>query len=79
MDTYSGYNQIKMNLPDKDKTAFTTDRGIYCYNMMPFRLKNARATFQCMVDKVFKDLIRRTMKVYIDYMLVKSVLHTDHL
>ena len=45
---------------------------------MPFGLKNVRVTFQCMVDKIFKDLIGRTMKVYVDDM-VKSVLRMDHL
>ena len=35
MDTYSGYNQIKMHPPDKDKIAFTTGWGIYCYKVMP--------------------------------------------
>ena len=46
---------------------------------MPFGLKIVGATFQRMVDKVFKDLIGRTMEVYVNDMLVKSVLHTNHL
>jgi len=46
---------------------------------MPFGLKNAGATFQRMVNKVFRDLIGSTMEVYIDDMLVKSVQRTDHL
>ncbi|KAK1549935.1 hypothetical protein Q3G72_010788 [Acer saccharum] len=45
MDAYSGYNQIKMHKPDEEKTAFTTDQGLYCYTVMPFGLKNARATY----------------------------------
>ena len=53
-------------------------QGIYCYKVMPFGLKNAAATFHRMVDKVFKDLIGRTMEVYVDDMLAKSV-RTDHL
>jgi len=43
------------------------------------RVSKRGATFQRMVDKVFKDLIRSTMEVCIDDMLVKSVMHTDHL
>jgi len=78
MDAYSGYNQIKMHSSDEDKKIFTTDWGTYCYKVMPFGLKNAGATFQRMVNKVFKDLIGNTMEVYIDNMLVKSVHHTDH-
>ena len=46
---------------------------------MSFGLKNAGATFQCMVNKVFKDLIGKMIEVYIDNMLVKSTLHTDYL
>jgi len=79
MDAYFGYNQIKMHPLDEDKTAFTTGRKIYCYKVMPFGFKNAGDTFQQMVNKVFKDLIRNTMEVYVDDMLVKSVQHTDHL
>jgi len=79
MDAYSGYNQIKMHPSDEDNTAFTTSREIYCCKVMPFVLKNVGATFQHMVDKFFKDLIGSIMKVYIDDMLVKSVLHADHL
>ena len=62
-----------MNPPDEDKITFTTGQKIYYYKVMPFRLKNVEATFQWMVNKVFKDLIGNTMAVYIDEMLVKSV------
>ena len=40
MDAYSGYNQIMMHLTDQEKTAFITNQGLYCYNVMPFGLKN---------------------------------------
>ena len=66
MDAYFGYNQIRMHPPDEDKTAFTTCRGIYYYRVILLRLKNARATFQRMVNKVFKDLFGDTMEVYMD-------------
>ncbi|CAL8084639.1 unnamed protein product [Prunus armeniaca] len=42
MDAYSGYNQIFMNLADSEHTAFITGRGLYCYYVMPFGLKNCR-------------------------------------
>jgi len=79
MNAYFGYNQIKMHPPDEDKIVFITCQGIYYYKMIPFGLKNAGATFQWMVNKVFKDLIENTMEVYIDDMLVKSLQRTDHL
>ena len=46
MDEFSGYNQIKMAEEDKAKTAFTTHWGTYAYNVIPFGLKNASATYQ---------------------------------
>jgi len=78
MDAYLGYNQIKMHSPDEDMTAFTTGRAIYCYKVMPFDLKNAGATFQRMVNQVFKELIRNTIEVYVDDMLIKSLDRSDH-
>ena len=45
---------------------------------MPFGLKNAGATYQCLVNKVFSDLVGRTMEVYADDMLVKSLKKDDH-
>ena len=78
MDAYSGYNQIKMHPKDEDKTTFTTSCAIYCYKVMPFGLKNARATFQRMVNEVFKEPMRNTMEVYVDDMLVKSLDRFNH-
>ncbi|CAA7052868.1 unnamed protein product [Microthlaspi erraticum] len=78
MDAFSGYNQIKMNPEDQEKTAFITDRGTYCYKVMPFGLKNAGATYQRLVNKMFADQLGKTMEVYIDDMLVKSSRETDH-
>ncbi|KAK0582675.1 hypothetical protein LWI29_028411 [Acer saccharum] len=78
MDAYSGYNQIKMHKPDEEKTAFTTDQGLYCYTVMPFGLKNAGATYQCLVNKMFARQIGRNMEVYVDDMLTKSVTADRH-
>ncbi|CAA7017902.1 unnamed protein product [Microthlaspi erraticum] len=78
MDAFSGYNQILMNPDDREKTAFITDRGIYCYKVMPFGLKNAGATYQRLVNKMFAQQLGKTMEVYIDDMLVKSLEEKDH-
>jgi hypothetical protein len=43
MNAFSGYNQIHMDEIDQEKTSFITDRGLYCYEMMPFGLKNVGA------------------------------------
>ncbi|KAM1044213.1 hypothetical protein ACFX2A_036181 [Malus domestica] len=76
MDAYSGYNQILMNPPDQEHTAFTTDMGLYCYKVMSFGLKNARTTYQRLVHLIFAEHIGKSMEVYVDDMLVKSK-HAD--
>ena len=82
MDAFSGYNQIRMDPNGQEKTSFVTGQGTYCYQVMPFGLKNAGATYQRLVNKMFQKHIGASMEVYIDDMLVKSVkakLHVDHL
>ena len=78
MDAYSGYNQILMYEPDEEHTSFITDQGLYCYKTMPFGLKNTGATYQRLVNMMFKDLIGKSMEVYVDDMLVKSKMEGDH-
>ncbi|CAA0833865.1 Unknown protein, partial [Striga hermonthica] len=78
MDAYSGYNQIPMHPDDEEHTSFYSARGLYCYTMMPFGLKNAGATYQRLVNKMFASLIGVSMEVYVDDMLVKSVYASDH-
>ena len=41
MDAFSGYNQIRMDEVDQEKTSFVTSQGLFCYKVMPFVLKNA--------------------------------------
>ena len=45
MDTFSGYNQIKMEEADQENTSFITSQGLFYYKAMPFGLKNAGATY----------------------------------
>ncbi|KAL0715986.1 hypothetical protein Bca4012_065308 [Brassica carinata] len=78
MDAFSGYNQIMMNPDDREKTAFITDRGKYCYKVMPFGLQNAGATYQRLINRMFAEQLGKTMEVYIDDMLVKSLDEHDH-
>jgi len=79
LDAYSGYNQIKMDPGDEEKTSFITDRGTYCYKVMPFGLNNAGATYQRLVTKMFQEYLGKTMEVYIDDMLVKSQQSGDYI
>ena len=79
MDAFSGYNPIKMDEEDQEKTTFITSQGLYCYKVMPFRLKNAGVTYQRLVNKMFNKQIDRNMEVYVDDMLVKSKEELAHL
>ena len=53
MDAFSGYNQIRLNEADQEKTLFITSQGLFCYKVMPFGLKNIGATYQRHVNKMF--------------------------
>ena len=54
-------------------------QGVYYYKVMPFGLKNAGATYQRLVNKMFNKQIGRNMEVYVDDMLVKSKEKLAHL
>uniref|UniRef100_A0A2N9GQ01 Reverse transcriptase domain-containing protein n=1 Tax=Fagus sylvatica TaxID=28930 RepID=A0A2N9GQ01_FAGSY len=79
MDGFSGYNQIKMAEEDKSKTAFVTHWGTFVYDVMPFGLKNAGATYQRAMVTLFHDMIHHEIEVYVDDMIAKSRTTQDHL
>ena len=78
MDAYSRYNRIPMHVPDQEHTSFITNHRLYCYKVMSFGLKNARATYQRLVNMMFKEQIGKIMEVYVDDMLVKLKTAADH-
>ncbi|GKB03031.1 reverse transcriptase domain-containing protein [Tanacetum coccineum] len=70
LDRFSSYFQIPIDLQDQEKTTFTCPYGTFAYRRMPFGLCNAPSTFQrCMVT-IFHDMIKKTMKVFMDDFLV---------
>ncbi|PKA63328.1 RNA-directed DNA polymerase like [Apostasia shenzhenica] len=79
LDAFSGYHQSWMAKKDEEKTAFITDYGTYCYNIMSFGLKNAGATYQRMIDAIFKGQRGRNLEAYVDDILVKRKTLTEHL
>ncbi|XP_051132475.1 uncharacterized protein LOC127252363 [Andrographis paniculata] len=79
MDGSSGYNQIRMAPEDEELTAFRTPKGIYCYKVMPFGLKNAGATYQRAMQKIFDDMLHKNVECYVDDLVVKSKRKEDHL
>ena len=79
MDAFFGYNQIRMDEINQEKTSFVTSQSLVCYKVMPFGLKNAGATYQKLVNHMFRPQIGRNVEVYIDDMLVKSQDEEIHL
>ncbi|KAL1318352.1 hypothetical protein AAHE18_15G200100 [Arachis hypogaea] len=68
MDGYSGYNQIYIAEEDVSKTAFRCPGalGTFEWVVMPFGLKNAGATYQRAMNKIFHDFIGNFMEIYVD-------------
>ena len=79
MDVFSDYNQIRMDEVDQEKTPFITSQGLFYYKVMPFGLKNASATYQRLMYKMFANQIETNVQVYVDDMLVKSRREDNHL
>jgi hypothetical protein len=79
MDAFSRFNQIHLDDADQEKKAFITDRGLYCYKMIPFGLKKVGATYQRLVNKMFRDQIGRNVEVYVDDIVVKSTQALSHI
>ena len=78
LDAFQGYDQIPLALDDQEKTAFITPIRNYHYKVMPFSLKNARSTYQWMMTKMFELQLGKNVEVYIDDMVVKSKLVSEH-
>ncbi|KAL0309402.1 UNVERIFIED_CONTAM: Transposon Ty3-G Gag-Pol polyprotein [Sesamum radiatum] len=57
LDAFQGYNPIRLAYDDSEKTSFVTNQGIFCYNVMSFGLKNARAVYQSLVNNMFREQI----------------------
>ncbi|KAL0308923.1 UNVERIFIED_CONTAM: Transposon Tf2-11 polyprotein [Sesamum radiatum] len=72
MNGSSGYNQIRMAPVDEELTAFRTPKGIYCYKVTPFGLKNTGATYQRTMQRIFNDMLDKNIECYIDGCKVKE-------
>jgi len=79
LDAFSGYNQICMHPRDECKTTFMTELSCYCYKVMPFRLKNAGATYQRSMDRVLAPMIGRNVQAYVDDMVITSQVKDQHI
>ena len=79
LDAFQGYHQIPLALDDQEKTAFVTPVGNYHYKVMPFGLKNVRSAYQRMITRMFESQLGKNIKIYIDDMVVKSKVVSEHL
>uniref|UniRef100_A0A914HU08 RNA-directed DNA polymerase n=1 Tax=Globodera rostochiensis TaxID=31243 RepID=A0A914HU08_GLORO len=79
LDFMAGYWQIKMETHSVEKTAFTTEHGLYEFTVMPFGLTNAVATFQRFMTHLFEGMINDFLFVYIDDLLIASESFEEHL
>ena len=70
LDLLMGYHQVEVDPKDRAKTAFLTHRGLYVYNVMPFGLCNAPATFQRLMEKILGVHIGHGVLVYLDDVLI---------
>ncbi|GIL61071.1 hypothetical protein Vafri_15470 [Volvox africanus] len=79
IDLQQGYNQIRIDASDIPKTAFRTPFGHFEYTVLSFGLTNATATFQAVMDCMFRPYIDRFVVCYLDDILVYSKTREEHL
>ncbi|UYV73827.1 hypothetical protein LAZ67_11001042, partial [Cordylochernes scorpioides] len=79
IDLRSGYWQVEIEEKDKEKTAFTTTHGLYEFNVMPFGLCNAPATFERNMDNVLGNLRWQICLCYLDDVIIYSSDFPTHL
>ena len=82
IDIQDAYHHILMEPSSQSATAFCTDAGLFEWNVMPFGLCNAPATFQRHVDTVLKEFIGKICAAFFDDIVVYTdgsiELHIEH-
>jgi len=78
LDAFQGYHQIPLALDNREKTVFVTPIGNYHYKVMAFGLKNAGSIYQRMMTRMFEPQLGKNIEIYIDDIVVKSKLESEH-
>ncbi|SOV09386.1 uncharacterized protein UDID_18575 [Ustilago sp. UG-2017a] len=78
IDLRGAYNLFCIAKGDEWKTAFRTRYGLFQYNVMPFGLTNTPASFQHLMNDMFKDMLDRSLIIYLDDLLIYSSTLKQH-
>ncbi|CDI81762.1 OSJNBa0042D13.18 protein, related [Eimeria praecox] len=78
LDLEAGFHQIRMAREDRWRTAFHSVLGLFEYNVMPFGLKGAPATFQADINAYLQHLLGHGVIPYLDDVLIYSVDLSPH-
>jgi hypothetical protein len=79
LDCNSGYWQIPVDPPDRDKTTYTSHYGTYRFRRLPYGIRNAPATFQRAIDVIISGVKRKSCLVYLDDVIIFSPDRESHL
>ena len=78
LDLSNGYWQVPVHPDDRHKTAFICQKGLYEWNVMPFGLCNAPATFQRLMNNIFQEFVGIFLLIYIDDIIIFSKSAEEH-
>ena len=79
LDLAIRYHQVEVLPEDREKTAFSTPFGLFQYNVMPFGLATAPATFMRLMTMVFRGMLYSTCLAYLDDIIIFGRTFEEHL